>query len=89
MEENVDVRQRRMDVAQGSLWGLLGSALVVLGGSITYVNGSFNYFTQGFGLFTYLIIISALQIYTFIYLYTLVTFLTQQPKLNPGVPTVG
>jgi hypothetical protein len=54
-----------------------------------YVNNSYLYFTEGAGLFMFLTLLSALQIYTFIYVYILTTFLTEQPKLNSGVPTVG
>ena len=89
MEENVDVRQRRMDaVTQGSLWGTLGSALVVFGASIIYANDSYIYFTQGKGLFFIITLITGIQIYTFIYVYTLTTFLMEQPKLNSRA-TIG
>jgi hypothetical protein len=68
---------------------MLGSSLVVFGASIVYANNSYLYFTQGSGLFGVLTLIMALQIYTFMHLYTLNMFLLEQPKLNPGVPTVG
>jgi len=59
-----------------------------MGGSIVYANNSYLYFTEGIPLFLFLTLLSGLQIYTFIYVYTITTFLLEQPKLNPG-GTVG
>jgi hypothetical protein len=61
----------------------------VFGASVAMSSNSFQYFTEGFGLFAFLTLLSALQVYTFIHVYIMSTFLTQQPKLNSGVPTVG
>lgn len=75
-------------VNQGLLWGSLGGAIVILSGSIILTNGSYEYWTYGMGLFFVLILLSALQIFTFIHVWTLNTFLSQQPKQNLGPATV-
>ena len=79
MEEKEDVRQ--MDaVSQGILWGVVGSALVVLGGSIALTSNTFSSLTTGYGLFIWLLLISALCVFSFIHGFVITGYLLQTPR---------
>jgi hypothetical protein len=89
VEENVDLRQRRMDaVSQGIISGLFAGSLVILGGSIALQNNTFQWLTEGVGLYIFLVILSALQVYTFVHLIILNNYFAELPKLNPGITVV-